>query len=83
MIEVGLHHSVPSKLLEWLHLLTIIHPQYSLIAHSDSASSAYVNTKKWGWALIDPLPRAETLVRNSTEPLLKERFLAFRTGWDM
>jgi hypothetical protein len=62
MIEVGLHQSVPSKSLEWLHLLTMIHPQNSLIGHSDSAEPVCVNTQKWGWALVDPFPDAGTLM---------------------
>jgi hypothetical protein len=83
MIEIGLHQSVPSKSLEWLHLLTMIHPQNSLIGHSDSAEPIYVNTQKWGWELVDPFPDAGTLMWNSKELLLRGCFLALRTGWDM
>jgi hypothetical protein len=49
----------------------MIHPQNSLIGHSDSAEPVYVNTKKWGWAFIDPFPDAGTLVWNSKELLLR------------
>ncbi|HAG37669.1 MAG TPA: hypothetical protein DCL34_12795 [Erythrobacter sp.] len=45
----------------------MIHLQNLLIGHSDSAELVYVNTKKWGWALVDPLPDAVTLVWNSNE----------------
>tara|TARA_B100000378_G_C17769151_1_gene316011 strand:+ start:213 stop:518 length:306 start_codon:yes stop_codon:yes gene_type:complete len=61
----------------------MIHPQNSLIGHSDSAATVYANTQKWGWALVDPFPDAGSLVWNSKELLLRGCFLELRTGRDM